>query len=112
VALGQKQAQQAASLRARAIAGYVEKIRQRIKENLILPPGLRGNPVAVFVVTQLPDGDILEARLAKPSGNRAYDEAIERAIQKSSPLPRPNDPALFQRELRLTFCPDEERGCS
>jgi len=33
---------------------------------------------------------VLSARLRTSSGNRAYDEVVERAILKSSPLPRPD----------------------
>jgi colicin import membrane protein len=56
-------------------------------------------------VVQLPTGEIIEVKLLKPSGVRAYDEAVERAIRKSSPLPRPEQPDLWQRELKLTFRP-------
>jgi colicin import membrane protein len=42
-------------------------------------------------------------KLAKSSGNRAYDEAVERAILKSSPLPLPEDRSLFRKQLQLRF---------
>jgi len=45
--------------------------------------------------------------LIKPSGHEAYDQAVERAILKSSPLPRPERPDQFQRELQLKFKPRE-----
>ena len=35
----------------------------------------------------------------------AYDEAVQRAILKSSPLPRPDRPEQFQRALTLRFRP-------
>ncbi len=41
------------------------------------------------------------------SGNRAYDEAVERAILKSSPLPKPDQAEVFQRQLSLKFRPLE-----
>ena len=37
----------------------------------------------------------------------AYDTAVERAILKSSPLPKPDKGELFERELILTFRPHE-----
>ncbi|MDH4234089.1 MAG: TonB C-terminal domain-containing protein, partial [Gallionella sp.] len=45
--------------------------------------------------------------LEKSSGNAAYDNAVERAILKSDPLPLPPDPALFKefRVLKLKFRP-------
>jgi colicin import membrane protein len=56
----------------------------------------------------LPTGEIIDAQLRKSSGNRAYDEAVQRAIIKSSPLPRPDSPDLFQRNLNLRFKPFEQ----
>jgi colicin import membrane protein len=90
-----------------ANAGYVDKIRTRIKMNVVLPPDIKGNPEAIFDVIQLPTGEVLSARLMKSSGHKAYDEAVERAILKSSPLPKPDRPEQFQRELQLKFKPQE-----
>jgi colicin import membrane protein len=47
--------------------------------------------------------------LKKSSGNVAYDNAVERAILKSDPLPMPPDVQLFNRfrELNLVFKPTE-----
>ncbi|MGE5946171.1 MAG: TonB C-terminal domain-containing protein, partial [Betaproteobacteria bacterium] len=44
----------------------------------------------------------------RSSGNAGLDTAIERAILKSSPLPKPDDPALFQRVLEIKYRPIEE----
>ena len=56
-------------------------------------------------MVQLPTGQVLTVRLQKSSGIAAFDAAVERAILKSSPLPRPERPELFERELKLTFRP-------
>ena len=56
---------------------------------------------------QLPTGEIIDATLRKSSGNRAYDDAVQRAILKSSPLPRPERADLFQRNLTLKFRPQD-----
>lgn len=104
--LAQLQAEQAA--RSRAVDGYISKIRAKIKGNLILPADLPGNPEAIFAVTQLPSGEILSVRLQKTSGYAAYDTAVERAIRKSSPLPKPEQNELFARELTLKFRPLED----
>lgn len=106
-----QQAAQASAARDKALASYTDRIRAKIKGNIVMPPDLRGNPSAVFDVVQLPSGEVITARLAKSSGNAAYDDAVERAIRKASPLPRPDDPGLFQRNLRLTFCPVEGSNC-
>ncbi len=80
-------------------------MRAKIRGNVLLPPDLKGNPEAIFDVVQLPTGEVLSAKLRKSSGHRGYDEAVERAILKSSPLPRPDRPDLFVRNLELKFRP-------
>ena len=96
-----------AAARSRAEADYVRRIQAKVKGNVTLPPDMSGNPEAIFEVVQLPTGEIIDAVLRKSSGVRAYDEAVQRAIQKSSPLPRPDRPELFQRSLTLRFRPQD-----
>jgi colicin import membrane protein len=91
-----------------ALEGYMNKIRVKVHGNIILPPGVSGNPEAVFLVDQAIDGTVLEVRLKKSSGNAGLDAAIEKAIQKSSPLPKPDNPELFSRSLELKFHPLED----
>ena len=91
--------------RARADADYVRRIQAKVRGNLTLPPDLIGNPEAIFDVVQLPTGEIIDVQLVKSSGVRAYDEAVQRAILKSSPLPRPDSPDMFRRGLTLKFRP-------
>jgi len=98
-------AREAASARARAIAAWVDKIRAKIRGNIVLPPDLKGNPEALYLVTQLPTGEVLQARLVISSGHTAYDDAVHRAILKSSPLPKPDSVSDFVREMKLTFRP-------
>jgi colicin import membrane protein len=95
-----------ASMQQKALAAYTDKIKAKIKGNIILPQDIKGNPEAIFDVVQLPTGEVLPpVRLKKSSGHRGYDAAVERAILKSSPLPRPEKGELFYRELTLKFKP-------
>jgi len=87
---------------------YIGKIRDKIRGNTVLPPSIQGNPEAVFEVTQLPSGEIIDVKLTKSSGNKALDDAIERAIKKSDPLPLPDQPSLFERVLKLKYKPFNE----
>jgi colicin import membrane protein len=93
--------------RNRAIQTWIDKVREKIRGYIVLPPDIRGNPEALVLVTQLPSGDVLNAKLVISSGHRAYDDAVMRAILKSSPLPKPDSAALFERELKLTFRPQD-----
>jgi len=98
----------ASAAKARALNEYIARIQAKVKGNWILPPDLQGNPEAVFLVVQLPTGEVLSTRLIKSSGNASYDAAVERAILKSSPLPLPASRELFARELKLTFRPQDK----
>lgn len=104
----QKQAAQASAARSKAVADYLGRIRSKIRGNIVLPPEIKGNPEAVFDVTQLPSGEVLTVRLRRSSGNAALDAAIERAILKSSPLPKPQQADLFSRLLELRYKPLDE----
>jgi len=94
-----------AATAARADAAYIGKLKGKIKSNVVLPPDIPGNPEAIFDVVQLPTGEVMSVKLRKPSGHKAYDDAVERAILKSSPLPRPERPEQFQRSLEIKFRP-------
>jgi colicin import membrane protein len=105
------EARKAAAAQARALNEYITRIQTKVKSNWILPQNIQGNPEAIFLVVQLPTGEVLpppSTRLIKSSGNPAYDAAVERAILKSSPLPLPPPGIPFSRELKLTFRPPDK----
>ena len=88
-------------------SAYASRIRGTIRGHIVMPQDLQGNPEAIFDVVQLPTGEVLKVSLRKSSGHRGYDEAIERAILKSSPLPKPDRMDQFQRQLELKFRPKD-----
>ena len=102
-------AREAASVNARALAIWMDKIRLHIRSkiNVQIAEAVPGNPEAVFNVTLLPSYEVLKISKLKSSGNKAYDDEVERAILKASPLPRPDKSELFSRELHLTFHPKD-----
>lgn len=92
--------------RIKARESWAGRISAKVKPNVVVPPGVTGNPEAVVAISLLPDGSVAgEPRMRQSTGNRALDEAILRAIVKSSPLPKPDDPAAFERNLELKFRP-------
>lgn len=109
----QKQQQARASRHAQLIGEYQDRIRGKIRGYLRLPQTLRGNPEVAFQVTLLPNGEVVRVVLVKGSGQAAYDQEMERAIVKASPLPLPRDrdaAAVFRDGLILKFRPREEGG--
>ena len=103
--LDQLKAEQSAASRSRELANYAGKVRTKIRGFIVLPPGIQGNPEALFEVTQLPSGEVLAVHIRKSSGNPALDAAVERAILKASPLPKPDSPELFERVLKIPYRP-------
>lgn len=101
-----ERAEQAAA-KGRMASEYKTKIQNKITRNIVMPPGVPDNALAVFRVTLLPGGGVLSAVMKKSSGNAAYDNAVERAVYKSDPLPLPPDAAMFKdfRILELKFQP-------
>ncbi|MGZ5118730.1 MAG: TonB C-terminal domain-containing protein [Burkholderiales bacterium] len=110
-ALADKLAKEHAAAQSRLYDEYSRRISDKIKRYIVEPPNLQGNPQVVFELRLLPGGEVLEAslRLKSSSGNPAYDQAVERAILKASPLPLPPDPSMFNmfRELNLKIRPKE-----
>ncbi len=92
-----------------ALAAWTDKVSAKIKGNIVRIGNTSGNPEAIYEITLLPDGSLVgDPRQKKSTGNPALDNAIETAILKSSPLPRPDDPGIFQRVLTLKVRPFEE----
>jgi colicin import membrane protein len=98
-------AAQAASAQAKMRSEYMGRIRDKIRRFIVKPPNLQGTEESDFDIVVLPDGNVLGAKLKRASGNTAYDNAVERAINRAQPLPLPPDPALLKdfRELNLKF---------
>jgi colicin import membrane protein len=103
-----EQAEQAAAI-GRVIDEYTGKIIGKVRRNIVMPPDVANDARAEFSVTLLPGGAVLSTRLTRSSGNAVYDNAVERAILKSQPLPLPADVTMFNRfrELKLVFRPVE-----
>lgn len=103
----QKAAQAAAQ--DRLMNEATSRISRHIRRYIIMPPDVVGNPQAEFDVSLIPSGEVLNVKLSRSSGNPPYDNAVERAIYKASPLPLPTDASLAGRfrELKLKFRPKE-----
>jgi colicin import membrane protein len=85
-------------------AGYVARLTALIKSNTTFAGStdVPGNPKAVFKVELLPTGEILSVRLSKSSGVPQFDDAVERGINKSSPLPKKKD-GTVERTIVVNF---------
>jgi colicin import membrane protein len=88
----------------RSDPGYSAAITAKVKGNTSYAGSLDepGNPTASFRVEQLPTGEIISVKMIKSSGVPAFDDAVEKGIAKSSPLPKKKD-GTVERSLVINF---------
>ena len=72
-------------------SSYAGRLVGRIKPNITYPGDVVGNPRAEVEVKVSPDGTILSRRIVQSSGNRAWDDAVLRAIDKTEVFPKDTD---------------------
>ena len=72
-------------------ASYGAKIMARVKPNIIFTETIEGNASAEVEVRSGLDGTIMSQRLSKSSGNKAWDEAVLKAIIRTETMPRDID---------------------
>ena len=89
---------------------YRARIRQRIESNWNRPSGTREDLVWVVLLDMLPGNEIGVIRFEQFNGTETDRRSIEAAIRRSSPLPAPPAPELFERQLRLRYPPSEFGG--
>ena len=95
-----------ASRDAAPSTGYAARLVARIKSNLIFGDAVQGNPAAEVEVRSTPTGTIMARRLVKSSGNKDYDEAVLRAIDRTGTLPADTD-GRVPATIIITFRPNE-----
>lgn len=86
---------------------YRARIRQKIESNWIKPPGSREDLRWVVLLDVLPGNDVNRIRFEQFNGTETDRRAVEAAIRRSTPLPDPPVPELFQRQLRVRWEPQE-----
>jgi colicin import membrane protein len=88
---------------------YIAKIQAKVRGNVNKSLCADGNPEPSFKISLLPNGEFSgRPTLAKSSGSKACDDAVERAIIASEPFPLPQDPDAMARfrNLNLKFKPN------
>jgi colicin import membrane protein len=87
-------------------ASYAGRIVKSIKDNTLFSDPNAGHPTVKILVRAGATGTILSRRIVTPSGNKAWDDAVLRAIDKMDTLPRDVDgripDVLVSEGLELT----------
>jgi outer membrane biosynthesis protein TonB len=70
---------------------WQQRVKRRVREVWIVPPGFRTQPLETRVVVTLDGaGNIVGSpRITRKSGNPWYDDGVLRGLAKASPLPAP-----------------------
>jgi colicin import membrane protein len=85
---------------------YIAQIKARIESKWSRPPGATPGTQCEIRVTQIPGGVVTGVQVVRCNRDETVRQSIEDAVHRSSPLPQPADPALFDRNLTITFRPE------
>jgi colicin import membrane protein len=85
---------------------YGDKVAAKVRPNIVYPDVISGNPRAVVEVRAAPDGTIVGKKLIQSSGNKAWDDAVLRALDKTETLPRDVDGRVHS-PLEIGFRPQD-----
>ena len=85
---------------------YGSKVAAKVKPNIVYPDAVVGNPRAVVQVRAAPDGTIVGKKLVQSSGNKMWDDAVLRALDKTETLPRDID-GRVPSSLEIGFRPQD-----
>ena len=90
-ATGNEDARGTAQVSSGPSSSYGGKVRAKVKPNIVFTEDIAGNPTAEVEVRTALDGTIMSQRLVKSSGNKAWDDAVVKAIIRTQVMPRDID---------------------
>ncbi|MBN4079572.1 cell envelope integrity protein TolA, partial [Beggiatoa alba] len=91
------------SLRGR----YIADIKNKVERNWIRPASAKQGLSCKVAVSQIPGGEVINVTVTQCIGDDVFRRSVETAVHKASPLPRPSDPALFERDILFSFKPNK-----
>ena len=89
------------------LAEYIALIKQRVERNWVKPSGSASAIECEVYVSQIPGGEVVGVKTGRCNADAAVIRSVEAAVYKSSPLPVPSNPRLFERNLRFMFKPQD-----
>jgi colicin import membrane protein len=90
---------------ASALQKWEALIQLKVHNNWIKPPNTPDDLKCIVSVTQVPGGTVTNAQMSSCNGDDAVVQSIITAVYRSSPLPAPPDPSLFDeaKTFNLNF---------
>lgn len=92
---------------ANAQAAYQYAIKQRIKNNWVVPASVQSDLLCEVDIRQMAGGQVVSVNIGSCNGDSLVRRSIEAAVQRASPLPSPADPSVFSADIRLVFRPED-----
>ena len=72
-------------------AGYAGRVQAKVRPNIVFTENLSADIITDVEVRSGPDGTIVSRKVIKSSGNKGWDEAVLKALDKTESLPRDAD---------------------
>lgn len=95
------------AMNAGALARYQYALQQKIERNWVQPASAQPGLSCTVSVRQLAGGEVVSVVIESCNGDDAVRRSVEAAVHRASPLPEPEDPSLFERNLRFIFEPTQ-----
>jgi colicin import membrane protein len=91
----------------RLLNRYIGQVKAAVHDHWNKPKELGDHQAVTLSLNLAPGGVVIQAKIAKSSGNPVFDRSAVVAVYKASPLPVPKNPALFDkfRHIDFTFNP-------
>ncbi|MCK4710778.1 MAG: TonB C-terminal domain-containing protein, partial [Gammaproteobacteria bacterium] len=82
---------------------YVRLIERHVEKKWIKPASTSKDMFCEVIITQNRAGTVLSVKTEKCKGDKAFQQSVERAVLRASPLPDPPSPDVFDRTVLFTF---------
>ena len=93
--------------RADEYIAWIGSIQSQVARNWNRPPSARPGLECEVRVELFPGMQVVSAEILRCNGDDAVRRSIVAAIERASPLPRPSDPAIFERHVIFIFKPEQ-----
>jgi len=84
---------------------YVKLIERHVGKKWIKPASTTRDMFCEVIITQNRAGSVLSVKTEKCKGDKAFQQSVERAVLRASPLPDPPSADVFDRNILFTFKP-------
>lgn len=90
-----------------AYGAWLGAIQGQVTRNWNRPPSARPGLECEVRVSLIPGMQVVNTEILRCNGDDAVQRSIIAAVERASPLPRPSDPALFERTIVFIFKPED-----